>query len=639
MFLHLLNMRLTDDQLTNLGLYIILGSVLLTLISLFLRILKIPNLILWSIPILVIGYMLIKNPFASFKKFAISKLFADKTAIIIIVLGIITQNIIFFNGGLIDKQKIILPLMRDSMWNIAIVSELTHSYLPQHPGMSGLLLKNNHFLYHILIATSFQITKINILYLYYRYWPVVVSLLFGISVYSVAGIFIKKYYFRCLAVFLGYFSSTLAFVLPLFFGMNFSWGSNTFFADQPFDQIGNPYTVFGFALFLFGTYTLFLVINNNDKVSLSHLVITSIILGSLYGFKSFGGIIAISGITLTTLFLSIYHRNISYLLIIIITLFMFLPVFFIITDINKTSLIFIPGWILYETFVGTDKLNLPKFASIESYYRSIGNEKGIIKIKLFEFLIYLVGNLGSRLIGMLYLLKLFISNIYSSKNNSHGLKFITIFCFISSLIAFLIPLLFNLRNSPYDIIQFTPYALIIWAIFSALALERVSHKLKNKFVVLTLCTVFLLLTIPVTVKVIMSNLRYNPDKLDFVEFQTVKYIRDNSAPDEVILINPLHFKYAKDLPLDPMYISALSERRLYLGSEGFSKQVGNNWDSRINNIDNFFSGRLGKYFLVQNHIEYIYVPISYADKIHFAKNVNLKLIPTYGKSLLYRALN
>lgn len=635
-FLRLLRIKLTDDSLISLSIYIILGIVIVTLTSLILRVFGMHSILLWAMPLISLLYLLWqKNIHIGTKSINLSKSSFNISVLIVILIGIITQNIIFLNGGSANSRGIILPLARDSMWNIALVGELSHSFLPEHPGLAGIMLKNNHFLYHILIAVSYQITKIDIVYLYYRFWPIVVSLLFGTSIYAVSSILTKNSNFRALTVLLGYFSGTFAFLLPLFLGSQFNWRSNTFYTDQPFDQIGNPYTVFGFALFLFGIYALSQIAKSNSKVKTNWIIITSLLLGSLYGFKSFGGTISIIAVFITIILLSIYWRYKYLTLILPATLLIFLPVFFVITDISKTSLIFNPGWILHEMFVGIDKLNLPNIASSENYYFATGNLKGIIKIKSIEFLVYFIGNLGTRIIGFLYLANLFISNLFYTTNRSRNWTLMIVFCTVSSLIAFTIPLLFNLRNSPYDIIQFTPYALIIWAIFTAIAIEQLYYKLNTLPIFITLAVIFLVLTIPVSLKSIIDDVHYRPDIISFDEFQVLKYIRNNSKGDNIILINPSDYNYEKILLTDPMYISALSQRRLYLGSEGFTKQVGYNWEERLKNVENFFSGKLGYDFLIRNNIKYVYVPEKFLYKTHFSKDAHLRPVIMNKTANLY----
>lgn len=629
-FINFFKIKVIDDILIKFGLYTTFGLTSLTILSLTLKLLSLSPNFLWLLPIISFVYLVIKKLFDKLTITLKSLLSVNKSAFIIILISTLAQNLIFIDGGKMIQEGIILPSLHDSMWNLSIVNELSNNYLPQHPGVSGIQLKNFHYFYHLLIATSHQITNIDKIILYYRFWPIVVSLLFGIGLYAVSCLFIQNHYFRALTVFLGYSSGNFAYLLPLFLGAEFNWQANTFFMDQPFDQITNPYTVLGFAVFLFGIYSFSQAIKNSSKLTINWTAVMAIIFGTLYGFKSFGGLLSIMSISAASILLSIYYKKVYFLLILFATSIVFIPIFFLITDITKTSLVFAPGWILTETFIGKDKLNLPNFAAIESYYKAISNVKGLIKIKIIEFAVYTIGNLGMRIVGFIYITYLIF------KRN----KVLVTFCFISSIVAFSIPLLFNLRNKPFDIIQFSPYALIIWAIFSGASLEFLyKNYIKNRNLIILIVTFFIILTIPVNIKVIINNITAPEDKISFYDLQILRYLRDNSNKDDVILINPKHFAPYNTNSIDPMYISALSERRLYLTSQKFASHTGNNPDERVVKLEKFLTGRLGIDFIIKNKIRYFYVPVEFLDRIRFKEDTNPKLVQRNVKIALYELEN
>src|SRR3990167_3923278 len=176
--------------------------------------------------------------------------------LLVLMIGIVAQNLVLFRGGWKVGSLYLFPSLHDTMWNIALAGELFHHFPPQNPAMAGILLKNNHYFYPFFLAVTRYLTGIHIFDLYYRFGPITVSLLFGFGLYAVSSILTKNTFFRALTIFLGYFSGNFAFFLPLFLGRNLDWKGNTFFSDQPFDQLVNPYSVFGFTLMLFGIYSL-----------------------------------------------------------------------------------------------------------------------------------------------------------------------------------------------------------------------------------------------------------------------------------------------------------------------------------------------------------------------------------------------
>lgn len=493
----------------------------------------------------------------------------------VILIGIITQNIVMFRGGMRDGEYIRFPSMHDTMWNIALTGELTQRFPPQHPGMSGERLMNNHYFYPLILAITHNLTGISLVDLYFRIGPVIVSLLFGLSLYLVSTLFTPIPFFQALTVFLGYFSGNLSYILPLFYGSSFNWQGNTFLADQPFDQLINPYSVLGFAFMLFSFYLADKIISDRGGLHLKKVVLFPLISGSLYGFKSFGGIILVLSLTVTSLLFAWKYPKM--LIFTCLTLLIFLPVFFLITEPSIAGLRFAPGWLLTEVMVKKDGLNLPGYAQVEDYYLQIHNLAGIFKIKMMELAVYLTGNLGVRVLGMVML----ISLVWQKKS------FVTVYMFLAVMFSISIPLLFNLGANAHNIVQFTPYSLVILALLSGVFLEKIYHYIrlrKNNTAGLLVIFITVILSIPVNIKNIYTKLAVPNDKISIEEMKALDYIKNKSDKNSIILINPAQFTE------DPIYVSALGERRVYLASENYARQTNRDPNPRLKLIEELFAG-------------------------------------------------
>jgi len=250
----ILRIQSFNSKLSEIGLKITFGLVFFTLFSLMIRYLGLNQLIYWILPLMSVAILIyqkdIKIPKIKFS-LSISKIFVA----IIIFICVLSQTSLLIKGQYKDIQgNEYFPAGHDVLWNISIVNEIYHHFPPQHPGFSGEPLKNHHFLYHLFLSSASFITGIGSIKLYYFYGPILVSLLFALSIYAVSSLLIQNLIFRGLSVFLGYFSGTFSYLLPIFLGKDFNWKKNIFLADQPGDQIINPYTVLGIALFLFVLY-------------------------------------------------------------------------------------------------------------------------------------------------------------------------------------------------------------------------------------------------------------------------------------------------------------------------------------------------------------------------------------------------
>ncbi|MBI3379809.1 hypothetical protein HY029_03590 [Candidatus Gottesmanbacteria bacterium] len=590
------------DNLVNIGLSFVSGIVIITLISLVIRYAGLSFSVLWIIFLLSLFYLVFRFKIKNFREILKQKIFPkNKSAqiILFLVLGmcVILQNLVLFSGGTQVSGGLAFPSPHDTMWNIALASELIHRFPADNPAVSGILLKNNHYFYPLFLSVARSITGIDIFDLYFRFGPILVSILFGLGLYSVSKVFIDNIYFRITAVFLGYFSGNFAYLLPFIFGKNFDWKGNTFFSDQPFDQLINPYSVLGFALMLFGIYCLSQIHTPKKNLSLGYSIVGGILLGSLYGFKSFGGVIVILTLVISTSISFAFSKKLTFLPVTALSMGLFVFIFLFTTDPSKASLIWAPGWLLTQLMTDQDKLNLPQFANLERFYAFSFNRLGFLKIKFIEFFIYLIGNLGTRLLGMIYLVFYFLKkSVYIFD------KYIYLFMIVATIISIAIPLFFNLTNSTFNIIQFTPYALVILSLISTVILEIIYSFLvfkKQRLIGIVIIIIFIILSIPVNVKNVISKFERPKDILSYGELSALKYLQDNSNAQDIILINPSTFSQ------DPIYIPAISERRVYLASPGYAIQTGVDPVSRLKEINIFFH-TYNKEFLAKNKIAYIY---------------------------------
>ena len=536
--------------------------------------------------------------------------------IAIIIVGVFCQSLVLFRGGWQVKDGLVFPSVHDSLWNIAVVNSITRAVPPENPAMVGVTLKNHHYFFHLILAVINKLTGISVSDLYFRIGPMLVSLSYGLGLYAVSTIFMKEQKYRILAVFLGYFAGNFAYFLPLFLGNSFDWKGSSFFADQPFDQIFNPYSVAGFSVFLYGTYSLWRFLRERKW---TWGIASVLSFGLLYGFKSFGGIIAEGAIWMSAVFFIFKSRDFRILVIAFASTAVFLPVFFLITETGSAKLFWYPGWLLTEMMVSRDKLNLPRFAEVENYYLTIRNYLGLIKIKLEEFLIYLVGNLGIRLLGLLLMVK----SLVRPDKSPFAEKATMIFLFFSFCLAFFIPLLFNLGGNAFNIVQFTPYALVILSIMTAVALEKIKA---GRLLLLGI----ILLAIPVNVKNIIAKLEMPSDLIRQEEVTALEFLRKNTKSEEVIMINPEEFV------TEPIHVTALSERRIYLSSVGYSRQTGKDPSDRLEKINLYLTGKSDDSFLRQNNISYIYLlkPLKYSYLEEKIKSGELQIVFENGSVII-----
>src|SRR3989344_114422 len=380
-----------SGDLQKFGLVLITGILLQVLWGLIFRFIGAPWFSLFFLP--VIAYYLSRCFRFTLFPFPFRRVIKSNSLVLsLIVISTFIQSFPLYHVFRRESGDLYVHSLHDDFWNISIINNLAKKIPPDHPAISGIQLKNHHYFYHFFLAIINKITSISVLDLYFRYGPVLVSFIFGLSLYAFASLFTSDKTFRALGIFFGYFTGNLSYLAPVVFPSVRQWQGNLFFADQPFDQIFNPYTVLGFSVFLYSFYVSYHYLGSKKRNPVM-LVLSAFLIGSLFGIKSFGGVILISAILITSVLGYLIFRFKKIIHLGSVSLFIFLLVFLLISSPGSVSLKYAPLWLPREMMVGQDKLNLPGYADIEAFYQAGNNYLGLIKIKSIELLIYIFGNL------------------------------------------------------------------------------------------------------------------------------------------------------------------------------------------------------------------------------------------------------
>lgn len=525
-----------------------------------------------------------------------------------------------------------LSASRDSLWRIAISTELLHHFPPQIPGFTPQLLKNYHFFYDLLIASSSALTGIGIVDLYFHYFSLLVAVLFCLMMYVGCREFTKSNTIAFIGGMVGVMTGNISYILPLISrSYDFIAKADVFLSDQPFDQSYNPFNLLAYALFI-GCFILFY--HWEKKMSRRTYLLVTLSVMVLPLVKVYAGALILGGLLLASFFHMLKEKRLVWEMI--MPFLATWPLMQVMRGNNFSILAWNPGWVLTKMVQDSDRLNIPDWILKEQYYQSVGNIPRLIQLKLTEFLIYLIGNINVRIIAFAaFVMKSVRDRIPPSSR---------MFIIIVTGAAFGMPILFSQNRAVYDSIQFTPYGLILLSIISVVVFDGWylgTKKLLTKRWLLLLGISLIIIAIPTNVYLVFANLLPLQFEILPQEAFALKYIRDHADPNAIILNDLVDNDKVKY-----MYVPVISERRAFLTGLSLIEQTGIDTKVRTEEVTEFFTDprqdeetkKKKLDFLKQNQINYIYISKAGMQYQKAMEELGLPLFYKNGQAAIYQVL-
>ena len=147
-------------------------------------------------------------------KFNLPKIQFNHRLILIIALGVVGQAWTYIASALagFDNLRFNLLTNHDQAWHMSLINELVNNFPPIVPGFSGEILHNYHYFYDLLISTNIWLVH-GSAYVYLQLiYPVLISVLYGLSIYRISVLLIKNKTLQIISVFLAYFGNNLAYI-------------------------------------------------------------------------------------------------------------------------------------------------------------------------------------------------------------------------------------------------------------------------------------------------------------------------------------------------------------------------------------------------------------------------------------------
>ncbi len=552
----------------------------------------------------------------------------------LIILGTIFQVMPTFKSGLsfIYGMGFWGPNGHDGVWHVALANQIKNGLPPENPVFSGEVLKNYHYLYDLLIATTSSLSFISTEDLVFRFFPILFSILLGLGVVS----FISNLPLKFEKI-----KNTISlYLIPLYFvyfAGSFGWvvtwikervlsGESSFWANQSISFNLNPPFAISFILVI----ASLLLISKLNTRQWGMIAVSGMLLGGLIGFKAYSSILIFISVFILMIFQ--FFRKKIYLIFVlllgsILSLGIFIPNFKI-----SQNFLFAPLWLVHTMIDTPDRIGWIRLSGARSAYLQRGEMFKFFLVESLGVFLFFIGNLGVRffvLIGLLYL-----------KYLKNSLVFLT-FCIL--IFSFILPLLFIQIGTPWNTIQFFYYFLYFSAIYAGIFVAFIYLKLPSILNILLLG--FILILAPINSVAVAKGYLY-PLPHTYIssgELKGLDFLQEQEKG--IVLTYPYEsstkIKLSDPLPLfaydTSSYVSAFSEKPVFLEDEVQNEILGIDYKKRRIQSKEFFASKgEAKSFLTDNGIEYIYIPKFYNS---FLDGENYKVLFENEDVIIYSKRN
>lgn len=520
--------------------------------------------------------------------------------VLIIIFSTIFFSLTMFRSGL--KYQFGLgfwgPNGHDAIWHLSLINQLKQQIPPLNPIYSGSVLQNYHWGFNFLVAIISNLTKISTSLLYFQILPIIFSLLIGFLSFKLAFKITKNNITSIFFIILNYFAGSFGWVYTLLTNHQIG-GESLFWSMQSVSTLLNPPFALSLILILTG---LILWNKYQSSNSIKMAILIGLIFGLLSGIKVYAGVLIGLSLSFYWLFTSISSKKFFgfNFIICLITGLVSLIILISLGVLNGNQLLeFKPFWFINSMIESVDKFYWPKLASFRF---NQGNILISATIEIGLIIIFLIGNLGTRILGLFT----FLSKKIRKEINHFDKLIIFLFIF-----AFTIPLLFIQKGTAWNTIQFFYYFLFFANFYLAKFLSN--YWSKHKFLVLFLLLISCLTSIG-TLKDYFGN--PPPSSLPNSEIEALNFLKNQK--NGFVLTFP-YDKYLKTKLTTPIplyayettaYVSAFSHKQTFLEDEMNLDITGFDWKIRRLEEEKFFSSKdvfFARGFLLNNKIDYIYL--------------------------------
>ena len=541
---------------------------------------------------------------------------------ILLFLGVVVQGFINFPSGYKYNGSLLFWSSHghDGLWHVSLLEEIKKSLPLENPLLVGNKLYNYHYLSDVIFGEFGRIFSFFAsLDLYFRFFPVVLSLLIGLGSYNLVKRWKRNEKTALWAMFFTYFAGSFGYVVTFINNRVFFAGETIFWASQNNSILGNPPHATAFALFLATSTALMIYLDNRKSVWLLIALWFSFLLGA---FKVSAGLIVIAGLVSAGTIDWIVSKRKHILFTGLAVGFANAVVVKLMTQGITSFLLFEPWWFVRTMVVSPGRLNWIDLELRRQHYASLGTIKGwlrVIQVETQALFLFVVGNLGMKALGLIQIGK----NLFTQFKKTLRDPF-EIYLLSTASLAFLVPMLFVQKGITFNNIQFLQYFMLIIGFYAAIFVANVVEKIKSKSAKVFLFLALVFFATPTAIGNLFEFYGSGKTALAKIteeELAALEFVRNTTPVDSILLTVPYDGNLRYDYEDQPQpwpiyvwystsYVPALASRRTYLTSEEQIDITGYEFEERRENMKKFFTeGDLewNREFLTKNGIDYIYI--------------------------------
>jgi len=315
----------------------------------------------------------------------------------IIILGILMQMSFGIFMGVKETQGISFCCIdaSDNLYFLSLSHEIIKNIPPYEPGLSGVIVKNYHYLSNVFIADLSRVFMIPVNILQYQVSAVYLPALLGLVVLVFSLSYTKKIRYAFWLLIFVYFGGDFIWMLMIFLQKGTNFFSMSSLEDGA-KFLSNPPRAFATVQLFGGLILLSHWLSNKRNIATT--LILGVVFGTLIGFKVYVGIFAIAGLGALSIWWIIKRQYFNLLLVCIcaaVVAIIYLPV-----NRGAGGLYFTSFW-FFENFIVQPYLQLER---LELARRIFAEDSKPLKAFAFEVLyvgITVFALFGTKLLGLI----------------------------------------------------------------------------------------------------------------------------------------------------------------------------------------------------------------------------------------------